>query len=274
MRTVGALLRAAHPIPAAGVTLIVVLLGVAVGLEPWRLVALGATLALNQLAIGLSNDWIDADRDRMAGRAGKPVASGQVAAEGARNVAFVATGLSLLVSLALGIPFALAHLVAFAGGWAYNLWFKRTVFSAVPYLVSFGLLPALATLALPTPATPAWWAVAAGALLGLAAHIANVLPDLADDDATGVRGMVHRLGPRPATILAGLALGGAAACLALGSGASSLALGALGLSLLASVAAIVLGLRASRWAFRLVIAAALIDVAMLVIAGGRMVVPF
>ena len=274
MRTVGALLRAAHPVPAAGVTLIVVLLGVAVGLEPWRLVVLGATLGFNQLAIGLSNDWLDAERDRVSGRSDKPVARGEIGADTARNVAFAAAGLSILVSLPLGIPFVLVHAVAFAGGWIYNAWLKHTIFSALPYLLSFGLLPALATLALPQPALPAWWAILAGALLGLAAHIANVLPDLADDDATGVRGMPHRLGPRIATIVAGLALIGAAGALAAGIGISSeVAIAGFGLSLAASIAAIVLGLRGSRWAFRLVMLAALVDVVMLVLAGSKMIVP-
>ena len=34
------------------------------------------------------------------------------------------------------------------------------------------------------------------ALLGVGAHLLNVLPDLDDDAATGVRGLPHRLGPR------------------------------------------------------------------------------
>jgi 4-hydroxybenzoate polyprenyltransferase len=39
-------------------------------------------------------------------------------------------------------------------------------------------------------------------LLGVAAHLANVLPDLREDAVTGVRGLPHRLGPK-ATALAG-----------------------------------------------------------------------
>ena len=35
----------------------------------------------------------------------------------------------------------------------------------------------------------------AAAALGSAAHFVNVLPDLADDAATGVHGLPHRLGP-------------------------------------------------------------------------------
>ena len=36
--------------------------------------------------------------------------------------------------------------------------------------------------------------MATGALLGVGAHLLNALPDLADDEATGVRGLPQRLG--------------------------------------------------------------------------------
>jgi 4-hydroxybenzoate polyprenyltransferase len=271
MRTSAAILGSSHPVPAAGVTLIVVLLGVAVGLDPTRLVLLGAVLALNQLSVGLSNDWLDAGRDRAAGRRDKPVARGDVSVRLVRLTALAAALLSIALSPLLGIPFAVVHLVALAGGWAYNAWFKHGMLSPLPYLVSFGLLPALATTALPQAVPPAWWAVVAGALLGLAAHVANVLPDLADDAATGVRGLPHRIGARASTALAGAALAGAAAALGIGLGPGILTVVGLVLSLGASAAAVVLGLRGSRWAFRLVILAALVDVALLVLAGARMV---
>lgn len=269
MRTLGALVRSSHPGPSAGVTVIAVLLGVAAGLSPLGVVVFGATMAFNQLSIGLSNDWLDAARDRASGRRDKPVGRGELAASTVRTVAIVAAAVSIALSLALGLPFALAHLVALAGGWAYNAWLKHGPFSPVPYVVSFGLLPTLAPLALPHPHLAAWWAILAGALLGVAAHVANVLPDLADDAATGVRGLPHRLGRLGATLLAGFALAGAALALALGI-ASPLALTGLGLSLVASVAAVVFSLRASRWGFRLVILAALIDVVLLLLAGDRM----
>ena len=69
-------------------------------------------------------------------------------------------------------------------------------FSVLPYIVSFGLLPLIVTLALPTPTTAALWAMGMGALLGVAAHFTNVVPDLDDDRRTGVRGLPHLLGPR------------------------------------------------------------------------------
>jgi 4-hydroxybenzoate polyprenyltransferase and related prenyltransferases len=267
MRRIAAVLASSHPVPAAGVTVIVVLLGVAVGLDPARLVVLGAVLALNQLSVGLSNDWLDAERDRVAGRDDKPVARGDLPVAVVRACAVVGAVAALALSPLLGIPFAVVHAIALAGGWAYNAWFKHGALSPLPYLVSFGLLPALATTALPEPAAPAWWAVAAGALLGLAAHVANVLPDLDDDAATGVRGLPHRLGARASTVLAGVALAGAAVCLGMGLAPGIPTVVGLAPSLGASVAAVVLGLRGSRWAFRLVILAALVDVVLLVLAG-------
>ncbi len=273
MRMIGALLRSSHPGPSAVVTIITVLLGVAVGLEPVRVMLLGLMMAFTQLSVGLSNDWFDAARDRAAGRLDKPVARGEIAVSAVRAAALVTAGLAVLVSLTLGIPFAIAHLIALSGGWAYNAWFKHGPLSPLPYVVSFGLLPTLATLALPTPALAAWWAVLAGSLLGIAAHVANVLPDLADDAATGVRGLPHRLGRVGSTLLAGLALAGAAVSLTIGVGSGSpVALAGLALSLAASIAAVVFALRGNRWGFRFVIVAALIDVVLLVLAGGRMIV--
>ena len=63
-------------------------------------------------------------------------------------------------------------------------------------MVSFGVLPAIATLGQAYPRFPRPGCSAAGALLGVAAHVTNVLPDLADDDRTGIRGLPHRLGAR------------------------------------------------------------------------------
>jgi 4-hydroxybenzoate polyprenyltransferase len=271
MRMIGALLRSSHPLPSVGVTVIVVLLGIAVGLSPLGVALLGVTMAFNQLSIGLSNDWLDAARDRAAGRTDKPAARGEIPVATVRVAALCAAVLAVVVSLSLGIPFAVAHLVALGGGWAYNAWFKHGPLSPLPFVVSFGLLPALATLALPHPAPPAWWAVLAGALLGVAAHVANVLPDLADDAATGVRGLPHRLGRVGSTVLAGAALAGAAVALTLGVGGSLVTFVALGLSLAASAAAVAGALRGSRWGFRFVIVAALVDVVLLVIAGDRLI---
>ena len=58
----------------------------------------------------------------------------------------------------------------------------------------------------PVHPVAAWWAMAAGALLGIGAHGANVVPDLQDDRATGVRGLPHRVGGTATSIGTALAL--------------------------------------------------------------------
>lgn len=45
-----------------------------------------------------------------------------------------------------------------------------------------------------------------GALLGVGAHLLNALPDLADDELTGVRGLPHRLGEHGVRLLGPLLL--------------------------------------------------------------------
>ena len=72
---------------------------------------------------------------------------------------------------------------------------KSTVWSGASYAVAFGLLPSFAASALPGIRWRAGRTVAA-ALLGLGAHFANVLPDLAADAQNGVRGLPQRVAAR------------------------------------------------------------------------------
>jgi 4-hydroxybenzoate polyprenyltransferase len=113
------------------------------------------------------------------------------------------------LSLAHGWRAGIAHLLVVAGGWAYNLGLKATALSWVPYATSFGLLGAFISLGLPGHPAPQPWVVAAGSLLGVGAHFLNVVPDLADDLSTGVRGLPHRLGRRGAQIGGALLLAAA-----------------------------------------------------------------
>lgn len=78
--------------------------------------------------------------------------------------------------------------------------------------MSFGLFPSLATLAADPPRLATPWATLAGAALGAAVHLTNVLPDLEDDDRTGIRGLPHRLGARVSVIvaIAGIVVGAVA----------------------------------------------------------------
>jgi 4-hydroxybenzoate polyprenyltransferase len=268
-----ALALSTHPLPGIAVTAIAVILGIGVGLEPWRVVVLGLAFFANQASVGLSNDWLDAERDRAVGRKDKPVARGDISAAAARNTAFVMAAAAVLLTIPLGWPATIAHAVFIVSAWTYNLGLKSTPLSVLPYIVSFGLLPLIVTLALPQPALASPWAIAAGSLLGIAAHFANVLPDLADDAATGVRGLPHRLGRRPVGLTIAIALAAASACIVLGlGGAAWYQITGLGISLALAVAAAILVLtgRGSKWMFRLIILAALVDVVLLALSGSRL----
>jgi 4-hydroxybenzoate polyprenyltransferase len=133
-------------------------------------------------------------------------------------------------SLALGWRAGVLHLVAVACGWAYNLGLKATVVSWLPYAAAFGSLPGVATLARPEPTAPAPWAVAAGALLGVAAHLTNALPDLAADREFGVAGLPHRIGARASVVLSAVGLLAGTAVLVLGPRGAPSALATAGLA--------------------------------------------
>ncbi|GAA3742088.1 UbiA family prenyltransferase [Leifsonia bigeumensis] len=269
-----ALVGSTHPGPTLAVTLITVLLGMGVVLEPWRLAMLGAAMLCGQASVGLANDWLDAARDRAAGRRDKPVATGEVGIPLVRGAAFAGLLLAVALTLPLGLLAAIAHALFIAAGWAYNLWLKRTALSLLPYLVGFGALPAIVTLALPSPALPAAWAPAAGALLGVAAHFANVLPDLEADRATGVVGLPHRLGARTSGIVTFLALAATSGLVVFGSGMPGfVGWACLGVEAAIAVAGITLALTRppGRPLFRLVILGALVAVVSLVLSGAHLV---
>ncbi|WP_461008832.1 UbiA family prenyltransferase [Streptomyces capparidis] len=186
---------ACHPLPTAAVTVLTTALAAACGHSPPGLALVGLAVLAGQLSIGWSNDWLDARRDLAAGRADKPLVTGRADPRAVGRASGAALAACVLLSAATGPLAALVHLFGVAGGWLYNLGLKRTVWSWLGYAMGFGALPAFVVLALPGSPRPAWWLVAVGALLGLGAHFANVLPDIADDLATGVRGLPQRLGP-------------------------------------------------------------------------------
>jgi 4-hydroxybenzoate polyprenyltransferase len=266
-----ALLRASHPGPSAVVTAIAVILGIDLGYPPGRLVVLAVAILAGQLSIGWSNDWIDAGRDSAVHRADKPIARGAIRTGTVRAAAFVALAVAVILSLLLGPLATIAHLVAVASAWSYNLRLKATVFSFVPFFVSFGLLPAIATLGQVTPRVPAPWVVVVAGLLGVAAHFANVIPDLQDDRRTNIRGLPHILGARVAGVSAFTCLAATTALLAFGPGpierpALWVGLG-VGMGIAALGAALSLRATPTRLLMSLIMTGALVDVVMLALAG-------
>ncbi|MGV8896174.1 MAG: UbiA family prenyltransferase [Rhodoglobus sp.] len=273
LRTASALARSTHPGPTVAVTAITVILGAGVGLSPGQLAVLGLAFLLGQASVGLSNDWIDADRDRAVGRIDKPVAAGQLDDAVARNAAIIAAIAAVALTLLLGHAATVAHAAFIGSAWAYNVGLKSTWLSVLPYVVSFGLLPLVVTLARSEPALASPWVVIAGSLLGVSAHFANVLPDLDDDRATGVRGLPHRLGRRSSGFVIAGALAAASISIVVGPGPAPAYyyVGLMASVALAVVCAVLLArAEPTRLIFRLIIAGALINVVLLALSGERL----
>lgn len=272
--TAASLARSSHPGPTISVTALAIVLGIAVELDVLRLLLLGLVFLTNQASIGLSNDWLDAERDRASGRRDKPVALGLVSVTTVRAWAVGTAAASVALTIPLGPWPTLANAVFIVSAWGYNLGLKGTSFSVLPYLVSFGLLPVIVTLSRSDAAPAAWWAVGMGALLGAAAHFANVLPDFDDDRRTGVRGLPHRLGRPASGALVCIALVAASALAFFGPGTAAGWAQWSGLGLTVTIAvvcgALLLTTAPTRLLFQLIILAALVNVALLAVSGDRL----
>lgn len=258
-------LRAAHPRPSVAVALLVTAYAASVGLSPARIGLVAGAVLAGQLTIGWCNDLVDAPRDREVGRSDKPLATGELSAVQVRRALGVSVAATLVLSLACGPVAGAVHLVCVAAGWAYDLRVKATAWSWLPYAVAFGGLPAFVTLAGPEAALPPAAVMVAGALLGVGAHFVNVVPDLVDDAATGVRGLPHRLGARGSGLAAVVALAAATAVLApTATGLPPVVL--LGGLVLVATLAVVALLGRGRAPFRAAVGIAAVDVALLVLA--------
>ncbi|HEU4422163.1 MAG TPA: UbiA family prenyltransferase [Pilimelia sp.] len=190
-----ALIRSSHPEPAVAVTTVAALLAFGVGHDAAGIAAVAAAVLSSQLAVGWINDWLDAERDAAVGRPDKPAATGAIRPRTVGLAGLVAAVATVPLALLSGVPAGIAATIGLVSALLYDWPLKFTAFSVLPYMISFGTLPAFVVLALPGAPAPPAWLVAAGALLGGGAHFANALPDLADDARTGVRGLPQRLGP-------------------------------------------------------------------------------
>lgn len=160
---------------------------------------LGAMLG-GQLAIGAVNELVDIELDRVA-KPHKPLASGVVPVRGARVMA--AAGIMAMVPLSAtfgGRSLVLCSLGT-GLGIAYSLWFKRSMWSWLPYALALPLLPIWVWAAL-GDVPPGLWAVyPVGLPAVLAVQVAQSLPDIAGDRATGVRTLAVAVGEARARTL-------------------------------------------------------------------------
>lgn len=194
------LVLASHPLPALAVTAGLATAAALTGRSLPEVGLVAAAVLTGRLTIGWLDDVVDRDRDRQVGRLDKPVAMGWV---DPGTVTFsIAVAVLVLVPLAVanGTYAGLALLGAVASSWLYNGWFKRSVLSWLPHAVSFGLLPAFLSYGGlgggMHGGPPTWTMTVLAALLGIGVHVLEALPDLVQDNATGLRHLPLRIALR------------------------------------------------------------------------------
>lgn len=217
LRAARGLALSCHPFPSLAVTGLVAGMAALAGATPARGALVTIAILGGQLSIGWSNDALDAGRDRAVQRRDKPTAAGVISPRVTGIAAALGVVAAVAVSAPLGWRVCVITVAGVACGWAYNFGAKATALSWLPYGIAFGTLPAVATFASPAARWPAAWVTAAGFLLGVAAHLANVLPDLRADEATGIRGLPHRLGARASAAVGAVLLAASAVVVLLGS---------------------------------------------------------
>ncbi|MGB2695219.1 MAG: UbiA family prenyltransferase [Dehalococcoidia bacterium] len=200
------LLRAArviHPFPVA--LNVIATAGLAAianeGLpEPAVLTRLCAAMFCVQAAIGALNDYCDRELDALT-KPWKPIVAGAIEPRSALVVA----ACSALVAGALTATFGpLSFVVGAAGlaaGVAYDVRLKRSVLSALPFMVALAALPFWVWVSLDRFVDQLWWLLAFAPLVGLSVHLANTAPDLESDRVAGVRGLAHVIGLQATVIV-------------------------------------------------------------------------
>ncbi|MEU9670513.1 UbiA family prenyltransferase [Streptomyces bobili] len=261
-----ALFAAAHGGPALAVTAVGGLLALRGDLRPLHAFAVTAALFTGQLTIGWGNDLLDRRRDLAVGRTDKPLATGALPVGlVVRALAWAALACLVLSGLA-GWRCALGLFVVTGAGHLYNLGLKSTRWSWSPYACASGMLPSVVALAAPTPHWAPFWMTGAGATLGVGAHLLNTLPDLADDERTGVRGLPHRIGERLSRVLAAVLLSVASLLAVFGPAGVPPAWAWAVLVLVVGLAAFTL-VAQGRFPFRAAVFIALLDVVLLLAVG-------
>ena len=155
-----------------------------------------------QLIVGWSNDLIDYADDLSHQRMNKPLVAGLISRKFLQSWLAVMIPVALVINLFGPLGFVGGGLSIFAIVWAlgYNFYFKFNIFSPLPYAVAFAILPSC--MAYSQDKTPPTWMILGGALFGMSAHFLNVLKDMDQDHASGIKGLPQRCGKTGSIITA------------------------------------------------------------------------
>ncbi len=193
MKKLKGLLKAAHFAP----TLIVTAISFAFAMHYWWegpafVIAFG--VFTGQLVVGWSNDLYDLADDLKHQRSKKPLVAGLITKQYLQKWLRFMVPFSFVANLLgpLGIKGGSVYMLGIACGVAYNFYFKFSILSPLPYAIAFAALPS--SVAISKDINPPMWMLLGGALFGMAAHFINVLKDMDQDQASGIKGLPQRLG--------------------------------------------------------------------------------
>lgn len=194
------LVLAGHPVATLAMTIGVAGAAALTGRTLLEVGLVAATVLCGQLTVGWLDDVVDRERDRQVGRRDRPVAMGWID-PGTVTFSIAVVVLVLVpLSIANGTYAGLAYLGTVASLWLYHAWFKKSWLSWLPYAAAFGLLPAFLAyggLGGGLHGGPPTWAMTVlAALLGIGVHFLTTLPDLVQDNETGVRHLPLRIALR------------------------------------------------------------------------------
>ncbi|CAN2184248.1 UbiA 4-hydroxybenzoate polyprenyltransferase and related prenyltransferases [Candidatus Nanopelagicaceae bacterium] len=195
------LLKASH----FGPTVIVVSVTYLLALSQYSALSslrIAVAIFAGQLVVGWSNDLMDYDLDKAAGRTKKPLISGELKISTLRRAIPFALISAVFLSLLspLGVIGTLIHLLGVLSALAYNAKFKATILSPLPYAISFGGLPW--AIYLSNGERPPVWLFIGFILISISFHFLNVLKDLSWDIEQGVLGLPQRIGRNRSIALA------------------------------------------------------------------------
>jgi 4-hydroxybenzoate polyprenyltransferase len=146
-----------------------------------------------QVAIAIHNDYADRLTDAQ-GQKKKPIPLGLVTPREALLGTTLCIALMFLLLLPLNHLALLISILYLALGLSYNLGLKSTPFSGIVFALAIPLIPVYAFVGVGRilPILP--WFVPTAALLGVALNLANSLPDLEEDKASGLHTLAVVLG--------------------------------------------------------------------------------
>lgn len=192
-----------HPGPVLFHTLAVTLFAVLAGWPhfAWSvLVLVVAAHTAMQLSIAVLNDYCDRHKDAQ-GKKDKPIPRGLVKPREALVYGWLLMLLMVLLLFPLNLLALLVSLLYLAFGQAYNLGLKSTPLSGVVFALAIPLIPLYAFAGMGHVVPLVFWLVPVAALLGVALNLANSLPDLEEDAASGARTLAVVLGVHRSFVL-------------------------------------------------------------------------